>query len=152
MAKTVKTENFPWSIKGISIEARKLAKEGAAKEGLTIGHWLKKIINEDHGESVISANKSLENANPEIAATKTLKSDLSQPPPMKTHDETMVLELIDQIDKLDTSDSLPICHPLENLASYSKTKPKLESITNSTHNNYSPDFKDSYFIVPKVVE
>ena len=99
MAKTVNTENFPWSIKGISIEARKLAKEGAAKEGLTIGHWLKKIINEDHGESVISANKSLENANPEIAATKTLKSDLSQPPPMKTHDETMVLELIDQIEK-----------------------------------------------------
>ena len=99
MAKTVNTENFPWSIKGISIEARKLAKEGAAKEGLTIGHWLKKIINEDHDESVISANKSLENANPEIAATKTLKSDLSQPPPMKTHDETMVLELIDQIEK-----------------------------------------------------
>ena len=99
MAKTVNTENFPWSIKGISIEARKLAKEGAAKEGLTIGHWLKKIINEDHDESVISANKSLENANPEIAATKTLKFDLSQPPPMKTHDETMVLELIDHIEK-----------------------------------------------------
>lgn len=99
MAKTVNTENFPWSIKGISIEARKLAKEGAAKEGLTIGQWLKKIINEDHDESVISANKSLENANPEIAVTKTLKSDLSQPPPMKTHDETMVLEIIDQIEK-----------------------------------------------------
>jgi len=63
-----------------------------------------------------------------------------------------ILELIDQIDKLDTSYSLPICHPLEDLASYSKTKPTLESITNSTHNNYSPDFKDSYFIVPKVVE
>ena len=60
---------------------------------------VKKIINEDHGESVISANKSLENANSEIAATKTLKSDLSQPPPMKTHDETMVLEIIDQIEK-----------------------------------------------------
>ena len=99
MAKIVNTENFPWSIKGISIEARKLAKEGAAKEGLTIGHWLKKIINEDHDESVISANKSLENAKSEIAATKTLKSDLSQPPPMKTHDETMVLEIIDQIEK-----------------------------------------------------
>ena len=99
MAKTVNTENFPWSIKGISIEARKLAKEGAAKEGLTIGQWLKKIINEDHDESVISANKSLENVNPEIAAAKTLKSYSSQPPPMKTHDETMVLELIDQIEK-----------------------------------------------------
>ena len=99
MAKTVNTENFPWSIKGISIEARKLAKEGAAKEGLTIGQWLKIIINKDHDETVISENKSLENAKSDIAATKTLKSDLSQPPPMKTHDETMVLELIDQIEK-----------------------------------------------------
>ena len=99
MAKTVNTENFPWSIKGISIEARKIAKEGAAKEGLTIGQWLKKIINEDHDETVISVNKSLENANSEIAATKTLKSDLSQPLPMKTHDETMVLEVIDQIER-----------------------------------------------------
>jgi hypothetical protein len=99
MAKTVNTENFPWSIKGISIEARKLAKEGAAKEGLTIGQWLKIIINKDHDETVISENKSLENAKSDIAATKTLKSDLSQPPPMKTHDETMVLEIIDQIEK-----------------------------------------------------
>ena len=99
MAKTVNTENFPWSIKGISIEARKLAKEGAGKEGLTIGQWLKIIINKDHDETVISENKSLENAKSDIAATKTLKSDLSQPPPMKTHDETMVLEIIDQIEK-----------------------------------------------------
>jgi hypothetical protein len=99
MTKTVNTENFPWSIKGISIEARKLAKEGAAKEGLTIGQWLKIIINKDHDETVISENKSLENAKSDIAATKTLKSDLSQPPPMKTHDETMVLEIIDQIEK-----------------------------------------------------
>ena len=56
MAKTVNTENFPWSIKGISIEARKLAKEGAAKEGLTIGQWLKKIVNEDRDESFIAPN------------------------------------------------------------------------------------------------
>ena len=99
MAKTVNTENFPWSIKGISIEARKLAKEGAAKEGLTIGQWLKKIINKDHDESVILSNKSLENAHPEIPATKTPKSDLTQSSPIKIHDETMVLELIDQIEK-----------------------------------------------------
>ena len=65
MAKTVNTENFPWSIKGISIEARKLAKEGAAKEGLTIGQWLKKIINEDHDASFILPNKSSENADHE---------------------------------------------------------------------------------------
>ena len=63
-----------------------------------------------------------------------------------------ILKLIDQIDKLDTSDILPICHPLENLASYSKVESRLENITNKIHNQYSPDFKDSYFVVPKVVE
>ena len=94
MAKTVNTENFPWSIKGISIEARKLAKEGAAKEGLTIGQWLKQIINKDHDASFILPNNSSENA-----VTKTLKSGLSQSPPIKFHDETMVLELINQIEK-----------------------------------------------------
>ena len=82
MAKTVNTENFPWSIKGISIEARKIAKEGAAKEGVTIGQWLKKIINEDHDES-----------------SRPPMPDLSQSPVMKIPDETMVLELIDQIEK-----------------------------------------------------
>ncbi len=63
-----------------------------------------------------------------------------------------ILELIDQIDKLDTSGALPICHPLENLTSYSKVKPKLDCIKSSTHSNYSPNFQDSYFVVPKIVE
>ena len=63
-----------------------------------------------------------------------------------------ILKLIDQIDKLDTSDTLPICHPLENLTSYSKVDLKHVSVTNKTHRNYSPDFKDSYFVVPKIVE
>ena len=116
MAKTVNTENFPWSIKGISIEARKLAKEGAAKEGLTIGQWLKKIINEDRDESFISPNKSLETANPEIAATKTLKSDLSQRSPMKIRDETMVLELINQIEKRYHDLTTPIQYILSQLS------------------------------------
>jgi len=52
-----------------------------------------------HVESAISANKSLENANHEIAATKTLKSDLSQRSPKKTQDESMAFELINQIEK-----------------------------------------------------
>ena len=63
-----------------------------------------------------------------------------------------ILKLIDQIDKLDTSDTLPICHPLENLTSYSEVDPKNVSTTNKTHRNYSPDFKDSFFVVPKIVE
>ncbi|MEK9994274.1 MAG: Asp-tRNA(Asn)/Glu-tRNA(Gln) amidotransferase subunit GatC [Hydrogenophilales bacterium] len=63
-----------------------------------------------------------------------------------------ILKLIDQIDNLDTSDTLPICHPLENLTSYSTVDSKHVSVTNKTHRNYSPNFKDSYFVVPKIVE
>ena len=99
MAKTFNTENFPWSIKGISIEARKIAKEGAAKEGVTIGQWLKKIINEDHNESSSPSKNSSDNGNYEITVTRTPMPNLSQSPAMKTSDETMVLELIEQIEK-----------------------------------------------------
>ena len=99
MVKTVNTENFPWSIKGISIEARKIAKEGAAKEGLTIGQWLKKIINEDYHESSRPPKNSPENGDCENTVTKTPIPNLSQSLAMKTSDETKVLELIDQIEK-----------------------------------------------------
>ena len=99
MAKTINTENFPWSIKGISIEARKIAKEGAAKEGLTIGQWLKKIISEDHNESSRPSKNSLENGDYEITVARTPMPNLSQSSAMKTSDETMVLELIEQIEK-----------------------------------------------------
>ena len=44
MNKSVNADNFPWSIKGVSIEARKMAKDGATKENITIGQWLKIII------------------------------------------------------------------------------------------------------------
>jgi hypothetical protein len=57
MVKTVNSATFPWSIKGVSIEARKLAKEGAAQEGITIGEWLKKIIKVELSEQ---KNNSLE--------------------------------------------------------------------------------------------
>ena len=99
MAKTVNTENFPWSIKGISIEARKIAKEAAAKEGVTIGQWLKKIINEDHDKSSRPPKNSPENGNSEITVTRPPMPNLSQSPAMRTSDENMVLELIDQIEK-----------------------------------------------------
>jgi hypothetical protein len=50
MVKTVNSVNFPWSIKGVSVEARKRAKEGAAQKGITIGEWLKNIIESDISE------------------------------------------------------------------------------------------------------
>ena len=42
MEKRVKNVNFPWSIKGVSTEARDFAKTAASKNGLTMGDWLTK--------------------------------------------------------------------------------------------------------------
>ena len=51
MAKRVKNANFPWSIKGVSTEARDFAKTAASKNGLTMGDWLTKIIRDEMDES-----------------------------------------------------------------------------------------------------
>ena len=51
MNKSVNADNFPWSIKGVSIEARKIAKDGAMEENITIGQWLKIIIEKEHDKT-----------------------------------------------------------------------------------------------------
>ena len=44
MEKRVKNVNFPWSIKGVSTEARDFAKTAAAERGITMGEWLTNVI------------------------------------------------------------------------------------------------------------
>ena len=44
MGKSVKTGKFPWSIKGVSVEARAFVRTAAAERGITIGEWLTNVI------------------------------------------------------------------------------------------------------------
>ena len=44
MVKSVKTGKFPWSIKGVSVEARDFVRTAAAERGITIGEWLTNVI------------------------------------------------------------------------------------------------------------
>ena len=44
MGKSVKTGKFPWSIKGVSVEARACVRTAAAERGITIGEWLTNVI------------------------------------------------------------------------------------------------------------
>ena len=44
MGKSVKTGKFPWSIKGVSVEARDFVRIAAAERGITIGEWLTTVI------------------------------------------------------------------------------------------------------------
>ena len=44
MVKSVKTGKFPWSIKGVSVEARDFVRTAAAERGITMGEWLPTVI------------------------------------------------------------------------------------------------------------
>jgi hypothetical protein len=44
MVKSVKTGKFPWSIKGVSVEARDFVRTAAAERGITMGEWLTNVI------------------------------------------------------------------------------------------------------------
>ena len=44
MGKSVKTGKFPWSIKGVSVEARDFVRTAAAERGVTMGEWLTNVI------------------------------------------------------------------------------------------------------------
>ncbi len=45
---------MPWSVKGVSKEARNLAKAKAQAEGITIGDWLTKLILENDNGTTLS--------------------------------------------------------------------------------------------------
>ena len=44
MGKSAKTGKFPWSIKGVSVEARDFVRTAAAERGITMGEWLTTVI------------------------------------------------------------------------------------------------------------
>ena len=44
MGKSAKTGKFPWSIKGVSVEARDFVRTAAAERGITMGEWLTNVI------------------------------------------------------------------------------------------------------------
>ena len=47
MVKSVKTGKFPWSIKGVSVEARDFVRTAAAERGITMGEWLTTVIQKE---------------------------------------------------------------------------------------------------------
>jgi localization factor PodJL len=54
--------NLPWSIKGVSAEAREAAKQAARSAGLPLGLWLSRVIRE------VAAQEAAERGPPATAA------------------------------------------------------------------------------------
>jgi localization factor PodJL len=61
----VADSNLPWSIKGISAEAREAAREAAKRAGLPLGAWLARTIRE------VAAAEAREREEPEGATPKS---------------------------------------------------------------------------------
>jgi hypothetical protein len=47
MARTDPKKDMPWSVKGVSKEAREVVKKAAAEQGVTMGEWLSQAIRAD---------------------------------------------------------------------------------------------------------
>jgi hypothetical protein len=54
------TRPGPWSVKGVDDDARKIAREAASREGLTVGTWIDRAIRARTGDQTI--NQALENS------------------------------------------------------------------------------------------
>jgi len=61
MVKSVKTGKFPWSIKGVSVEARDFVRTAAAERGITMGEWLTNVIQDETNafESISDTQQNL---------------------------------------------------------------------------------------------
>jgi localization factor PodJL len=80
---TDRKSDMPWSIKGVSAEARTLAKAAAAREGLTMGEWVSRAIQRRGGQSDISTSSAAGGVDPhlqqKIQALETRMVTLAEP-------------------------------------------------------------------------
>ena len=97
MVKSVKTGKFPWSIKGVSVEARDFVRTAAAERGITMGEWLTNVI-QNETKAFESTGDSQQKTN-DVFKTPQMVTELSKRPEdslLKKLDETegRVLEAV----------------------------------------------------------
>jgi hypothetical protein len=63
MARNDPKKDMPWSVKGVSKEAREVVKKAAAEQGITMGEWLSQAIRADTDEPR-GSNPTVENTAP----------------------------------------------------------------------------------------
>ena len=97
MGKSVKTGKFPWSIKGVSVEARDFVRTAAAERGITMGEWLTNVI-QNETKAFESTGYSQQKTN-DVFKTPQMVTEVSKRPEdsvLKKLDETegRVLEAV----------------------------------------------------------
>lgn len=79
MARGKDKNPLPWSIKGISPEAREAAKSAAATDGLTMGEWMSRAIRRAGGEAEVDGPAADRTASPVPALdTAALEAEIAK--------------------------------------------------------------------------
>ena len=65
---------------------------------------------------------------------------------------TDILEYIDKLREVDTSNTPPTSHPLESLKNVFRKDAVRESLTQDAALSNAPNRKDNFFSVPKIIE
>ncbi len=68
--------NMPWSIKGVSAEARKIAKTAAMGSGEPMGVWLSRVIDAASAQRLGQANQVVVRPEPPVPAPAELRVDI----------------------------------------------------------------------------
>ena len=90
--------NMPWSIKGVSAEARKIAKTAAMSAGEPMGVWLSRLIDAASAQRLGQANQVVVRPEPQVPAPADLRVDIEALTQRLAAAERRMLEAIQPLD------------------------------------------------------
>ena len=91
--------NMPWSIKGVSAEARKIAKTAAMASGEPMGVWLSRLIDAASAQRLGQANQVVVRPEPPVPAPAELRVDIEALTQRPAAVERRMLEAIQPLDQ-----------------------------------------------------
>lgn len=91
--------NMPWSIKGISAEARKIAKTAAMASGEPMGVWLSRLIDAASAQRLGQATQVTVRPEPPVPAPAELRVDIEALTQRLAAAERKMLEAIQPLDQ-----------------------------------------------------
>lgn len=91
--------NMPWSIKGVSAEARKIAKTAAMASGEPMGVWLSRLIDAASAQRLGQANQVVVRPEPPVPAPAELRVDIEALTQRLAAVERRMLEAIQPLDQ-----------------------------------------------------
>ena len=91
--------NMPWSIKGVSAEARKIAKSAAMSAGEPMGVWLSRLIDAASAQRLGQANQVVIRPEPPVPAPAELRVDIEALAQRLTLVERRMIEALQPLDQ-----------------------------------------------------